>query len=131
VNSRPTSGSHRQTTRAATGAAAEREALRFLEARGLKPLARNFRCRLGELDLVMLDDSCLVFVEVRFRAGNFVLPALSVDGRKQKKLALAAGLYLARTPRLADRPVRFDVVSVERAPDARGRIQWIKDAFRV
>lgn len=128
---RSTSESRRQTTRAESGAEAEREALRFLEARRLKLLARNFRCRLGELDLVMLDGSCLVFVEVRFRSGTFVAPALSVDGRKQKKLAQAAALWLARKPRLADRAVRFDVVSVERAPDARGRIQWIKDAFRV
>ena len=121
----------RQTTRSDRGSAAEREALRYLEARGLETLARNFRCRLGELDLVMRDGDCLVFVEVRFRAGNFVAPALSVDGRKQRKLVQAAGLYLSRKPRLADMPVRFDVISVERAPDARGRIQWIRDAFRV
>jgi putative endonuclease len=79
----------------------------------------------------MRDADCLVFVEVRFRTGRFVLPALSVDGRKQRKLAQAAAFFLAGNPRLAEAPVRFDVVAVERRPDGRETIQWIRDAFRV
>ena len=131
MTSRSTGGSRRWTTRAHCGAAAERESLRYLQARGLRLVTRNFRCRLGELDLIMLDDDCLVFVEVRFRSGDFVAPALSVDARKQRKLAQTAAFFLAGHSRLADRPVRFDVVAVERAPGTRGRIQWIRDAFRV
>jgi putative endonuclease len=79
----------------------------------------------------MRDDECLVIVEVRFRSGSFVAPALSVDARKQRKVARAASLFLAGNPPYCDLPVRFDVVAVGRASGTRGRIQWIRDAFRV
>jgi putative endonuclease len=79
----------------------------------------------------MLDGGCLVVVEVRFRSGPFVDPALSVDARKQRKLVRATSFFLAGNPHLCDLAVRFDVVAVGRASDTRGRIQWIRDAFRV
>ena len=120
-----------RTTRATLGDAAELEALKFLQKQGLRLVTRNFRCRTGELDLVMRDGTCLVIVEVRFRSGTFVDPAESVDARKQLKLARATSFFLAGNPALCDLAVRFDVVAVERASDARGRIQWIRDAFRV
>jgi putative endonuclease len=120
-----------RTTRATLGDAAELEALKFLEQQGLRLVTRNFRCRSGELDLVMLDGACLAIIEVRFRSGTFVDPALSVDARKQLKLASAASFFLAGNQKFCDLAVRFDVVAVGRASDARGRIQWIRDAFRV
>ena len=120
-----------RTTKATLGDAAELEALKFLQKQGLRLVTRNFRCRTGELDLVMRDGTCLVIVEVRFRSGTFVDPAESVDTRKQLKLARAASFFLAGNPTLCDLAVRFDVVAVGRASDARGRIQWIRDAFRV
>jgi putative endonuclease len=85
---------------------------------------------MGEIDLVMRDVECVVVVEVRFRSGRFVAPALTVDPRKQRKLVRTAALFLAGHPLLAALPVRFDVVAVLPENGADGRIQWIRDAFR-
>lgn len=108
----------------ATGARQEQAARRHLEGQGLRFVAANFRCRRGELDLVMRDGDTLVFVEVRYRASDrFGGAAASVDRRKQTRLLAAAGYYLSRHP--TDLPCRFDVVAI----DARGQVQWIRHAF--
>ena len=121
-----------ESTRAEKGAAAEDQALEYLLQEGLSLIERNFRCRQGEIDLIMRDDDCTVFVEVRFRSSNrFLSAALSVDERKQTKIANTAAYYLGRHPHLCDYPVRFDVIAIDRAGNAPGRIQWMKDAFRV
>lgn len=87
---------------------------------------------MGEIDLIMQDDDCVVFVEVRYRSSTrFVSPALTVDYRKQRKIAQAAGFFLAGHAFLDDWPVRFDVVAAEGTAGDPVRIQWIKDAFRV
>ena len=79
----------------------------------------------------MQDNRCIVFVEVRYRSSTgFVTPALTVDYRKQRKIAQTAAIYLASNTRLGDRPVRFDVVAVKGAAEGPDGIQWIKDAFR-
>lgn len=92
-------------------------------------MARNFRRRGGEIDLVMLDRRCLTFVEVRCRASSrFTDPGDTVDKRKQQKLVRTAALFLARHPRYANHEVRFDVVSI--VGDAKPVIRWIRDAFR-
>ena len=111
------------------GERAENVAFRFLISRGLQPVERNFRSRGGEIDLVMLDDSCLVFVEVRYRRSTaFTSPALTVDRHKQRKLVRTALLFSSARPRFAMHTMRFDVVAV----DGRGTsgIRWIRDAFR-
>jgi putative endonuclease len=113
-------------SRPALGAEKERLACRFLEARGLRLVARNHRCRLGEIDLVMTDGGVLVFVEVRYRrSARFAAPAETVGPRKRQRLAAAAGHYLQQHP--TRRPCRFDVLAIT-GPDA---IDWIQDAFRV
>ncbi|MBK1716482.1 YraN family protein [Thiocystis violacea] len=102
----------------------ERLAETFLTSRKLKLLARNHRCRFGEIDLVMLDEAVLVFVEVRYRSsGRFGTPAETVDARKQKRLIAAARHYLQTHP--SQRPCRFDVIAIS----GRDEIQWIKHAF--
>lgn len=102
---------------------------RLLEA-GLRLVARNFRCRLGELDLVMQDGDCLVFVEVRYRKpGRYASAAESVDGRKQRKLQKAALFFLGRHPAWRNHAVRFDVVACDGTGDGL-RLKWLKDAFR-
>ena len=122
----------RRTTKQVAGNRAEALARHHLEAAGLVFLTKNFRCRLGEIDLVMRDRDCLVFVEVRFRqTARFVAPVQTVDRRKQRRIAQAAGLFLSRHPSLADEPVRFDVVAVDGAADGPAAIQWLSDAFRV
>lgn len=120
-----------ESTTIARGAHWERVALEHLVSRGLERVAENFRCRLGEIDLVMLDGDCLVFVEVRFRRANrFAGAAASVDGHKQRKLVRTAAAFLARHPEYCDRTMRFDVVAFDAANDDQCRLQWLKDAFR-
>ncbi len=110
------------------GQQAESYALKFLERQGLTLIARNFRCRYGEIDLILKDLGTLVFAEVRCRApSRFGSAAESVSLRKQRRLVLAASLYLAHYP--SDLPVRFDVVAL--TPRAQGfTLEWIQDAFR-
>ena len=120
------------STKAATGKRAEVAALKFLRGEGLQLVDRNFRCRLGEVDLVMLDHGCLAFVEVRYRSErSFTSAALSVTGQKQTRIALTAEFFLCKNPMLSDHPVRFDVVAFDGAETGPSRIQWIRDAFRV
>ena len=111
------------------GAQAEEQALAYLQANGLRFLTRNYRCRGGELDLIMTDGDMLVFIEVRHRTWNdFGAPEETVTSSKRQRLLLAARTYLVRHPRHARRPARFDVVSLEgRFPEI--RIRWIRNAF--
>lgn len=113
----------------AVGHSAERLARRFLEDRGLRSVAQNFRRRGGEIDLLMLDAACLVVVEVRYRKTSaFTDPELTVDRHKQRRLVRTAALFLARHRHFANHTMRFDVVSIE-GLDA-PRVRWIRDAFR-
>lgn len=113
----------------AVGRHAELLARRYLADRGLRLVTQNFRTRGGEIDLLMLDNTCLVVIEVRYRSSSrFSDPALTVDRRKQRKLARTTALFLARHKRFAEHPVRFDVLSI--AGDDATRIRWIRDAFR-
>jgi len=120
-----------ESTTIAVGAHWEKQALEYLSSSGLKLLTENFRCRMGEIDLVMLDQDCLVFVEVRYRKSNrFASAACSVDRRKQRKLARAAAVFLGQHPQLCDHAVRFDVVAFDAASDNQCALQWLQDAFR-
>lgn len=108
------------------GAREEDLALRHLQSQRLKLVARNWRCKGGELDLVMRDAETLVLVEVRKRSNpNFGTAAESIGTRKQKRIVLAAQMYLAAHPEYARSPVRFDVVAL----DAADRIEWLQAAF--
>lgn len=112
------------------GQAAENQALEFLQGQGLRLLTRNWRCKGGELDLVMLDADTVVFVEVRYRLHASFGGALgSIDGRKQKRLVLAASLFLQKEPRWAAQPCRFDVVALQGSHHAGRPLQWLKNAF--
>lgn len=113
----------------ARGQAAEDAALAFLQDQGLTLLARNHRCRLGEIDLVMRHGESLVFVEVRARRSDAYGGAVaSVGVAKQRRLTAAARHFLMRHPREADRPARFDVVAISGAGHENS-IQWIRAAF--
>lgn len=105
---------------------AEDLAFGYLQSQGLRPLQRNFRCRLGEIDLIMRDADCLVFAEVRYRASNdFTSAGPTVDIHKQRKLIRTAAFFLAGNARYAESIVRFDVVAINGKT-----VEWIKDAFR-
>ncbi|HME37777.1 MAG TPA: YraN family protein [Steroidobacteraceae bacterium] len=113
------------------GAVAERLAAEFLQARGLEVLARNLRCRAGELDLVCLHEAVLVIVEVRQRGcTDFGGAAGSVTPRKQRKIIRAARFFLQQKPRWRARAIRFDVLALEGIPAGEHRMVWIRDAFR-
>jgi len=113
------------------GTASEQLAAEYLQARGLVVLARNMRCRAGELDLVCLDGAVLAIVEVRQRARiDFGGALASVTWRKQRKLIRATQFFLQRQAAWRRRLMRFDVLAVEGVPHGVHRIVWIKDAFR-
>jgi putative endonuclease len=115
--------------RQARGRAAEDAALALLQARGLSLLARNYRCRLGEIDLVMRDGDALVFVEVRARGSQqHGGAAASVDAHKQRRIQRAARHYLMTHPHAAELPARFDVVAIS-GPDGENDTLWIRAAF--
>jgi putative endonuclease len=112
------------------GRRAELIARDYLESRGLRTLATNFRSRWGEIDLVMRDADCVVFVEVRFRRSSAWGSALeSVDARKQARITRCALHYIDRHPSLAARAQRFDVVSVAPGKGDEAALDWIRDAF--
>jgi len=115
--------------RGALGRHAEQQAYRYLLEHGLRPVARNFRGRGGEIDLIMLDNDCLAFVEVRYRStSRFTDPLLTVNYRKQHKLVRTAMLFTSRHRVYANHVMRFDVVAID--GDSGGGIRWIRDAFR-
>lgn len=134
--------------RAQLGAAAEALAAEYLHRHGLSVIARNLRCKFGELDLVCLDTEVLVIVEVRLRRRNDYGGALaSVTWRKRRKLIRATRYFWQRHAEWRARRLRFDVVALgavgaRGAADAREagdaldapttvpEITWIKDAFR-
>lgn len=113
------------------GGAAETAACRFLEGQGLKLLEKNFRCRNGEIDLIMRDGDVVALVEVRLRStARFGGAAASVDWKKQQRLIAAARYLTLVRSELRKHPFRFDVIALEpEGPDL--QIHWIKDAFRL
>lgn len=109
----------------ATGRRAEESAARFLTDHGLELIAKNFRCKRGELDLVLRDRDVLVVAEVRFRKHHtHGRPAETIDRAKQARIVDATEFFLAAHPQYRDAPVRFDVIGM--SPDG---IDWIKAAF--
>lgn len=108
------------------GALAEQAAATYLQGKGLKLLQQNYRCRFGEIDLVLQDGSTLVFAEVRLRSRNdFGGAAASITASKRARLVRAAQHYLAGLGKMP--PCRFDAVLMQ---DADGReIEWLRNAF--
>jgi putative endonuclease len=112
------------------GQAAEAQALAYLQRQGLHLLARNWLCKGGELDLVMLDGDTVVFVEVRYRRHAQWGGALgSIDRRKRERVILAARWFLQKESRWADSPCRFDVIALEGDASATEKVRWLSDAF--
>ena len=113
----------RPTPAQLAGGDGEERAAAFLASRGLAILARNFRARVGEVDVIAQEGDVLVFVEVRLRSSGSHGGALeSITPRKQRRIQAAANAYLSklrRAPRC-----RFDVVLIED-----GEMRWLKAAF--
>jgi len=110
----------------ADGKAAEDLVARYLVDQGLKLVERNYRCRFGEIDLILQDGDTTVFAEVRLRSNSrFGGGAASVTPQKQQRLIATAQHYLAG--KNSSRPCRFDVIALDRLELS--RIEWIKNAF--
>jgi putative endonuclease len=131
-------GSRSAQTRAARaraaaelGRTAEVIAARFLASRGLEILLRNFRRRLGEIDLVARDRDVLAIVEVRTRSSQqYGGAAGSIDWRKRTRIVRATQLLLRNHPQYAAMRIRFDVIVVFDALAENPRVQWLKHAFQ-
>lgn len=109
------------------GKSKEKLACQYLEEKGFKLIEKNYYCRRGEIDLIMRDHDCVVFVEVRYRKNDIYGSALeSITHHKQKRLIFTAQHYLqqTRTPLAA----RFDVVAIS-GNEANLSIDWIENAF--
>lgn len=108
----------------------EAAALQFLQMRHMTLITRNYRCRLGEIDLVMLDGICVVFVEVRYRRSASHGPAFAtVDARKQFKVRNAARHFLHCHKQYHQSICRFDVLGIEAGANGQPVIHWIANAF--
>lgn len=107
------------------GQAAEIIAAQYLNAQGLKLIARNYRSRFGEIDLIMQDGASLVFVEVRLRKSKLFGGAEeSITASKQHKIVITAEYYLQQH---GNQNCRFDVILMDKE-DAQN-VTWIKNAF--
>jgi putative endonuclease len=112
------------------GAEGERAAEKFLRRERYTIVERNYRCASGEVDLIALDRSTIVFVEVKTRTQpGFGSPFEAVDRRKQRQIQRAAQHYLTKN-RLHDRNARFDVVGVW-WENGQPRCELVKNAFEV
>ena len=109
----------------AFGTVFEKRAESFLEAQGYLILERNFRCRMGEIDLIAMDREYLVFVEVKYRAdGKGGGPLMAVNYPKQRTISKVAQYYLLTKRHTLDVPCRFDVVGI--TPKG---VEHVRDAF--
>jgi putative endonuclease len=103
----------------------ENLAREYLQHSGMKFLLKNYRCKVGEIDLVFRDKDTLVFVEVKLRQNSYFGPAaLAVTPAKQKQVIKTAQFYLLEK-KLHDLPIRFDVVGVELEND-----EWVCKHYR-
>ncbi|MBQ5938741.1 MULTISPECIES: YraN family protein [unclassified Massilia] len=113
----------RLSLRQAQGQDWEQAALAYLKRHKLTPVEQNFRCKAGEIDLIMRDGASLVFVEVRQRSGaGHGGAAASITPAKIRRLTRAAQVYLLRFP--VTPPCRFDVIAIDGE-----RISWLKDVI--
>ena len=108
----------------------EEMAVKKLKKLGYKIIARNFSCKMGEIDIIANDGEYLVFVEVRLRSRNsYGTAAETVDKYKQRKIIKTAEVYMMKT-NSSFAPSRFDVVAISADDKGKYEIEVIKDAFR-
>ena len=111
------------------GAAAEQFACDHLQQQGLTLVNKNYLCKMGEIDLIMLDHDILVFVEVRYRKNAAYLDAIeTIDHYKQQKILRTSLNFLQRYPRFQQNDVRFDVVIVNKDAYPK-QLEWVQNAF--
>jgi putative endonuclease len=112
------------------GRSAEAWACEQLTRRGLRLVARNYRCKGGELDLIMRERDVLVFVEVRYRRSDRYGSGEETVGRRKQAKLVTAALHFLQTTGRSDTACRFDVVSISDNADGEPDMRWIRDAFQ-
>jgi putative endonuclease len=111
------------------GKLSEQIAERWLQRKGLRTIRKNYRCKVGELDLIMRENNRLVIVEVRYRKSiDFGGPLNSVSTLKQQRIAHSTLHFLQAEPRFKHSPLRFDVLSLVGSLD-KPAIEWCQRAF--
>jgi len=111
------------------GQSGEETVVRYLEKNGYIILTKNYRCKIGEIDIIARDGADLVFIEVKTRSSlGYGSPAAAVTTRKQRQITRAAQWYLAEQ-QLFDAPARFDVISVLCGEANLQQIDHIHNAF--
>lgn len=109
----------------ASGDEAEEQACKHLKKNKVSILARNFRNRSGEIDIIGLEKDTILFVEVKYRkSDSHGEPFESVTPQKQQKIVRTAQYFLQKNPRLSQNDCRFDVISIHN-----NQLTWLKDAF--
>jgi putative endonuclease len=109
------------------GFAVEAQVRAYLTKKGLHWLISNYRCRWGEIDLIMCDKNYLVFVEVRARmSADFGNAMESITYQKRQRIIKTALHYITTNQLYANYPLRFDVVSIQGSDS---QFQWILNAF--
>jgi putative endonuclease len=112
------------------GSEGEDLAVRFLQKKGYRIVARNYKTPVGEIDIIARDSDTIVFIEVKTRTDiSFGYPFEAVNKRKRQKLKNLALLYLKRQGK--ESPVRFDVISIFCMDNGKKDVEHIKDAFEV
>ncbi len=112
-----------------TGEKGEKTACKYLKKNGIKILERNFRAVRGEIDIIGLDDDCLVFIEVKTNSTpSEIPPELRVNTAKQKQIAKIARAYLQKTEQY-EIDCRFDVIGITFGESGTPEISHIKNAF--
>ncbi len=111
-----------------SGSLAEKIAFNFLKNKGLKCLYQNYHSKFGEIDLIMIQDKLLVFVEVRYRSGTQIMdPLETITTSKIRKIIMTSEYFLQNHPSIRNQ-FRFDIITITgdlNAPE----IRWIKNAF--
>jgi putative endonuclease len=108
----------------------EKRCEKFLKAQGLFPLTKNYSCKAGEIDLIMVDaNRTIVFVEVKTRTDESFTPAETlITAEKQQKIYKTARYFLA-AKKIENRPYRFDAVTITLDKTGREQINHYKNAF--
>ncbi len=114
------------------GQQAEKIALKFLQTQGLIKIQSNFSCKRGEIDLIMIDNEYLVFVEVRYRKKTqYGHPLETINYAKQKKIINTVQYFLMKHPKYNQFPCRIDAIAINsHIQTGQEQIEWIKNAIQ-
>lgn len=108
----------------------ETQARDYLIQRGLRLVVENYHCRFGEIDLIMLEQDVLCFIEVKFRKSQGYGGAISaIPPQKQRKIIKTALFFIAEHKKLAQRAMRFDALIIQQDSVAASSVDWIQGAF--